>query len=50
MGHDYSHVSVFEGTHEIWVWKDVVVGEVGSWGRDKGKSEEKMNGVCSSCV
>lgn len=27
-GQDYSHVSIFEETHEIWLWKDVVVGEV----------------------
>ena len=27
-GQDYSHVSIFEETHEIWLWRDVVVEEV----------------------
>ena len=31
-GQDYSHVSIFEETHEIWLWRDVVVEEVSSWG------------------
>ena len=38
-------MSIFEGTHEIWLWRDAIVEEVSSWGRHTRGEEEKGSSV-----